>query len=212
MTEREFGELATEEILSALAHDRERTCSRYEGEFTESFIRDIAACTTFVDCGAEYGYYVGLALKYGPRGIAIHAFEPEPARCAALNNTFAYDPNVRVYETALADKPTSTVALKPGVGISMSLVGALHSDGDRIRVQTACLDDMVKSVDLLKIDVEGAEDRVLRGATRLIHDCRPTLYLELHGEDALSLWALRFLESLDYPTPTWPRCVLRRPL
>ncbi len=59
-------------------------------------------------------------------------------------------------------------------------------------VQVLKLDEMlfehdISSVDLVKIDVEGAEENVLDGALRLIHEIRPIWFLELDDSRAKSM-------------------------
>ena len=52
-------------------------------------------------------------------------------------------------------------------------------DKEAVDVQAHPLDDMVENVDLLKIDVEGMETRVLAGAQRILTKDRPTIQIEL---------------------------------
>ena len=51
--------------------------------------------------------------------------------------------------------------------------------------------------DLIKIDVEGAEARVLRGCRRILSDFRPVLFLALHGDDQRTQCA-RILRDCGY--------------
>lgn len=64
-----------------------------------------------------------------------------------------------------------------------SVTGNSQAGGERARilVPTVTLDQLLDAVlppTLVKIDVEGAEVEVLKGATRLLRECRPVLYLE----------------------------------
>jgi hypothetical protein len=77
------------------------------------------------------------------------------------------------------------------------------SDGER--TQTVAIDDVIDgAVRFIKVDVEGAEGRALRGANRLLERSRPTLLVELHphllpmvsGETPAALIA--WMASLDY--------------
>ena len=76
------------------------------------------------------------------------------------------------------------------------------------RVESRTLDSVlndlgVNQVDVLKIDVEGAEMGVLRGAREMLSRCRPTLMVELDDQllatmDASSDEVKRFLASFGY--------------
>ena len=77
--------------------------------------------------------------------------------------------------------------------------------GDGEPTGTVAIDDVVEgAVRFIKVDVEGAEGRALRGASRLLEHSRPTLLVELHphllpmvsGETPAALIA--WMASLDY--------------
>ena len=70
-------------------------------------------------------------------------------------------------------------------------------------VDDYCKENGIVKVDLVKIDTEGYELRVLKGATRLLQDSKPTLYIEVNddnlreqGDSALAI--IEFLSSLGY--------------
>ena len=80
-------------------------------------------------------------------------------------------------------------------------MGHLSAQG-ALQIQTLSLDELVSSggaplPDHIKIDVEGAEMLVLRGAERLLRECHPTLYLATDLED-LHQDCCRFLAALAY--------------
>ena len=74
-------------------------------------------------------------------------------------------------------------------------------------VQSIALDDLAereRPPALIKLDVEGAEGRVLKGARRLLAETRPTIICELHNEqaraDVLALLAEYRVVELDGPS------------
>ena len=152
-----------------------------------------------VDVGAHYGSYSKLlADLVGPSG-KVTAFEANPTTAAGLVKRVAGRPNVSVVHSAVAEE-RGTLALRRGFGgrsATWSLEGGTADDG-MIQVPTCTLDEALgaDAVDFIKIDVEGAEMRVLAGATDVLKR-RPVLVIEVHSED-LKVAVRRHLEGLDY--------------
>lgn len=144
-----------------------------------------------VDVGANRGEVLAELLRLAPRGRHV-AVEPIPALAEALRAEF---PGVEVANAALADQTgeatfhvvetnpaLSGLRLRPDVGPGERVVP--------ITVPVARLDDLVPSdrrVSLLKVDVEGGELGVLRGAARVLGRDRPWVLFE-HGQGAPSVY------------------------
>lgn len=135
-----------------------------------------------VDVGAHRGGFVRAALELAPRG-RHRAFEPIPELAARLRARF---PGVEVHELALSDRAGEVPfhCVVPVLGLSGLRRTALVPAGAEVRlltVRTARLDDVLPPgarVDILKVDVEGAELEVLRGARGLLRRCRPHVIFE----------------------------------
>lgn len=142
-----------------------------------------------VDVGAHEGDVTRQILQSAPGGRLL-AIEPLPHLAAALR-AHAYA-GVTVEECALTDDPPSTVEflhVKNNPGYS-GLRRRDYPDEpifEHLTVQTRRLDDLVGEHGLeprfIKIDVEGAEALVLRGATHTIERYRPVIVVE-HGSAA----------------------------
>lgn len=145
-----------------------------------------------VDVGANRGIYTYWMAK---RALGVDAFEPQPAlagyiRAAKLRN-------VRVHETALSDHPGIATLLVPeddGLAriassdttdtVSVAAEAEL-GDSTEIRVQTRTLDSFgLVNVGFLKIDAEGHELAVLRGARDTIGRDRPVVFVESEARHA----------------------------
>jgi FkbM family methyltransferase len=131
-----------------------------------------------VDVGANIGYYVLLFRKgIGPDGKVI-AIEPSPENLPELLLNVernSLDKNVEIIGAAVGAL-TGTAGLKRGInsGITCDNCAAYV-----VRLDT--LDNLIGGrVDLIKIDVEGFESFVLKGATRIMSECRPILFVEIH--------------------------------
>lgn len=136
-----------------------------------------------VDVGAHAGVVLADIVRLAPDG-RHHAFEPLPEMAAALEARF---PQVAVHQLALSDARGEHEFVHmvddPGWSGFVERPTPGGQTARRLSVPTAPLDEVVgpdARVDFLKIDVEGAELEVLRGARETIARNRPTVVFE-HG-------------------------------
>ncbi len=143
---------------------------------------------TVPDLGAHLGLFtVLMARLVGPNG-RVFSFEPTPQTRAALEQTVRLNgcaAIVEVHGEAVAGA-TGTAAFYDTGHVVSNANSLVHNARSRqgLKVPTICLDDFVAecgiSVGCLKIDVEGAELELLRGARHTFLTCRPTAALSLH--------------------------------
>ncbi|HXU29407.1 MAG TPA: FkbM family methyltransferase, partial [Thermoanaerobaculia bacterium] len=133
------------------------------------------------DVGANLGYYALLfARAVGPGG-RIDCFEPEPQNLETLAENVRLNrlgESVRIHPVAVGEA-AGNVRLDPGLNGVVTEHGALEVPVRRLDDLDELLDP---PVDLLKIDVEGYEGPVLRGAEKLLARARPALFVEIHPE------------------------------
>ena len=136
-----------------------------------------------IDIGANKGVYTHLLARLVP---FVHAFEPNPKMFNVL--TRGLPVNARSYEIALSDQSGSGELLVPMSGRTKaySNQGASLSrqkvDGEHgvVHIETRTLDSYaLDNVGFIKIDVEGYEHTVLKGAKETLMQCRPTMLIEL---------------------------------
>lgn len=151
------------------------------------FVRHGDVC---VDVGAAGGTYTLLLSRLvGPEG-RVYAFEARPrsARLVDRLRRLLRVRNVVVHSLALGDRSgTTTLEIPHRFGIpftTRSFVTPSGTDGATVTAPVARLDDIVDGVPpgrltLLKIDVEGAEPAVLRGAVHVIERHRPVIVCEI---------------------------------
>ena len=161
----------------------------------------------YVDVGATRGQVLREAVRVAPEARHI-AFEPIPGLAAELAAAF---PGVECRQLAIADRPGVAEfchfrTLDGWSGLQRSLeISDAQGDPEYISVEVSTLDaevgEMVPTV--VKIDVEGAELRVLEGARKLLAQARPLLIFEhvasaaeLYGASSEALWDL--LDSAGY--------------
>lgn len=178
MTEYEYGLKAFIEIKHDVGSGHAANNERWEST-TQAFIDVIKTAQVFVDCGAEYGFYTRLALKHGPSNVRVIAFEPDPVRYGMLDG--ALGDRVTVVNTALSLIAGHVTVRKPAPGVSLSFEGLLHNEGEQFTVETTSLDAYLQGpVDVIKMDIEGAETLALFGAQELLRRYHPVLFVEFH--------------------------------
>lgn len=153
------------------------------------------------DVGAWEGVFaLFFARAVGTQGQVV-AFEPNPRSAAQLreNVTLNCFQNVRLFEIALGEVEGQAYLHVPE---GASARGHLTEGKAGTAVPVRRLDTLIAAEglpvpDFIKIDVEGAELAVLRGAQRTLVRCRPTLLIEVHPQaDHIALWTL--LRELGY--------------
>ncbi|NMG46342.1 FkbM family methyltransferase [Aromatoleum toluvorans] len=156
---------------------------------------------TAIDVGANLGALtLAMAHAVGEDGRVI-AFEPQAAIHACLAQTLADSALTQVeLQRRAVDASTGHARiprLDPASAANFGGV-SLADDGEGDEVELVRLDDLdVAACRLLKIDVEGRELDVLRGAVALIARCRPVIHVECDRPDRLAP-LLAFLREQGY--------------
>ena len=141
-----------------------------------------------IDIGANCGIVAWKMAKTVGQAGRVLAFEPNPRiadvarQVAALNGLDQID----VKTDLIADKGgrvSFTVSHVDGLGVRSSLSHDM-ADGEEIMVNAVTLDEVLREepkVDYIKIDVEGAELKVLAGAEETLAK-NPIVQIEVHGQ------------------------------
>lgn len=161
----------------------------------------------FYDIGANVGC---IALEIAAAAsVEVHAFEPQPrlAHAVAVSAKLAQLARVHVYAAAVGDHEGTIPLCLPGHSVHASIRTATR--GERtILVPVLTIDGLVARGQLpppsvIKVDVEGAEFQVLRGAQQTLQIHRPILLFEVNDnatrfgyqKDELLKW---ISEQADY--------------
>ena len=142
----------------------------------------------FVDAGANCGVYTVAAAHFaGPSGKVL-AFEPGEDSLAMLRRNVQLNRfnHVHVFPLALSESSGTARLYSHNHGASSFTLGRTE-EGDRLSfdIETATLDSVlaresITQVDVIKMDVEGAEELILRGATQLFDRCQPKVIFEIN--------------------------------
>jgi FkbM family methyltransferase len=175
---------------------------------------------TFLDAGANDGFYTIFAAKrVGSQGT-VWAFEPSGREVGRLRHNLELNRlAARIFPLALADS-SGQAELRVGAyeHAGHNTLGAFAYQTEmesKELVEVRRLDEVVSEnplarLDVIKIDVEGAELRLLRGAVETLRKYRPVLLFEvsegsLKHQDGSPEELLAFLRSENYLIYTFDR-------
>lgn len=161
----------------------------YEPAELSTVIQAIRPGTTFIDVGANVGYFT-LAAAYARPDADVHAVEPIPDNADRLDTHLAGSGirNVTVHRTAAGTGTDDLWLDATSDGAFAHEVSPDHQGA--IRAKQTTLDLLWGSlgrpeVSAIKVDVEGAELEVLRGASELLARDKPVLLIEVVDQEVL---------------------------
>jgi FkbM family methyltransferase len=172
--------------------ERVRLSARYRQlswnpEEYAAFRAAVTSGDTVLDVGANIGAYTLLFAQWVGRAGRVVAFEPTPAAVAGLRHQLRLNglaDRVDVVESAVADVVGTASFAADRVSGSNALIAAGRAGDHAITVRTTSLDAFCEAHGLrpqvIKIDVEGTEMEVLRGARRTLSVPGVQTFLELH--------------------------------
>jgi len=164
----------------------------HEQELIDLFKLNVNLDSIFVDVGAHVGTWT---LQLYPFFQHVVAFEPNPAAYESLKANLKMNDikNVTVVKMALWNKPIGKMKMSIYASPSHSTLLPVHpipeDTGERlgeIEVDTTSIDDYLTAhwdngkIGLIKIDTEGAEVQVIKGALRTLKKHKPAIVIEIH--------------------------------
>ena len=183
----------------------------YEAATFDFLQRNCPVGGTFLDCGAHIGLFSVVGAQIVGKTGKVFSFEPTPKTRETLSEVVRLNDCQNIVEVrneAIAKESGSAVFFDTGGDVSNanSLVQTV-GHADRLTVPTVSIDDFTArcqmQINLVKIDVEGAELDALRGGLQTFQNQRPPLSLGLHpnaiaetGASLEEIW--NFLSQLDY--------------
>lgn len=167
--------------LLVLANEDVGRCIYYgrNFEFPETrFLEKIITCDSLcIDIGANVGYFTMLMAKNAPRGL-VYAFEPIPLNASMLRTSAELNSfkNIEIIESVVGESNGEISLSQSKDSAYSSIKDTARKPVERlIQVRMVTLDSFtrqrsIKSIHVLKVDVEGAEGLVLNGARELLSD------------------------------------------
>ena len=142
----------------------------------------------FIDIGANIGAYSLIASKLVEKTGMVIAFEPvNTINKMLIENIMMNDlTNITVEKKAVYDQNTNLelfISNEQNMGMS-SILNHSHESGEKQKIEAITLDNYVQlkklaKIDLVKIDIEGAEIHALKGMKQSLVKFKPTLIIEI---------------------------------
>lgn len=195
------------EINDPDAYNFCRILPNYDVKLTRFFLKNLKHDDIFYDIGANYGLYTYLALELCRE---VHAFEPIPYIIESIEKNTKQEIESRklfLNNVAISNKngKTKFYLYKENPGSSSLIMNYLNrEDKIVIEVDLITLESYLKTHNcptFIKMDVEGAEDLVIKGGINFFEDYCPLIVLEVwstknNGE--ISMKAVNLLRTLGY--------------
>ncbi|HSW54282.1 MAG TPA: FkbM family methyltransferase [Ignavibacteriaceae bacterium] len=161
---------------------------------------------TIIDVGGNLGFFVLILTDLINDSGKIYSFEPSNRLNKKLASTIRINnlKNVEIINLALGEaEGSTTLHYNPKQSGLSSIVSDFEENSLSEEIKITTLNKFSENipgrVSFIKIDTEGYEPQVLRGAKELIFRDKPTIYIELGGEyQASSADALKILNELNY--------------
>ena len=149
-----------------------------EGYVLKYVASKLSGPLTIFDVGANKGQYASMVLKNVKLPFQLYSFEPQKSAFADLKNITAAT-HFKPFNMGMgSEKKQETLYNQIEGSVFASVVKTSHDHvaEDRVKketidlstIDTFCEEHAVKTIDLLKIDVEGYEIEVLKGAKKMI--------------------------------------------
>ncbi len=171
------------DIDDSICRHMKQSLTFWEPRHLISSLNHLTADSVVVDCGANFGNH---AIFYAQHCKTVHAIEPVPGLLQLLKFNMSLNKitNILTYGNVLSDSVETFVA---DIAHCIDAGGVMNWGTPQFKndphggFKSCRLDDLVSGkVDWLKIDVEGAEYRVLAGAQRIL-ESKPVIWLEEHN-------------------------------
>jgi len=145
---------------------------REGGEKTLRFNYPLTCQSTVFDIGGYRGYFVReIVARYDPH---VYVFEPVPEFFEQLVKEFGANPKAKMYNYGLSDGDSISQMLLAGESSTIYMAGEMQATVQLRDIQTVVQELGITRIDLIKINIEGGEYKLLRRmlATGLVSICR----------------------------------------
>jgi FkbM family methyltransferase len=186
----------------------------YEPDLTTLLDLFLPPGGTFYDIGSNWGYVALFAATQPNFCGQVHAFEPFAPSFADLTQIVqeaGLNARIQCHQVALSDQDGVAAMRRVGVHSGTATMEAVGPDRHPAAIRMATLDSLgLPDPDFIKIDAEGAEEKILRGARRLLDRRRPMIVFESwrnFHDRAQTLGSLQLLSEAGYVffQPCWMR-------
>lgn len=142
---------------------------------------------TVLDIGANIGELtLNFAKQVGANG-KIFSFEPSPINFRKCSHNISLNENLKnkitLFNLALGEKEgVAYLQTRDEHNLGMNSIGETGVEVQMKTLDAVVLENKIQQCDLIKMDVEGFELKVLKGAVKTISDFKPILFMEMNNE------------------------------
>ena len=172
-----------------LPQDKQMWIGTWELDFAEALQQYVQPGWVCYDIGGYKGYYSGVMALKGASNVFV--FEPMPGNIEKIKKLIALNPSlpITLKEYAVSDNNGQAVfKLMPEETMGKLATSSFQKEDEAVTsltVDCITLDELISKgtpePDFIKIDVEGAEEFVLKGANELLQRKKPFLMIEVHS-------------------------------
>ena len=178
----------------------------YEMPFAAYLAQRVPERAVAYDIGGWHGFYTGIMAARGAK--EVHVFEPLPDNIQRINTLKSLNPGftIDIHAYALGARDgTAELVVMPSTSMAKLAESEFQKEiftSDRVIVRLAKIDTLVSASEipppaLIKMDVEGAELKVLQGAIDVLNRYQPIIFVEVHSP-ALLTECERVLNAVGY--------------
>jgi FkbM family methyltransferase len=165
---------------------------RYEPRTAQAIKQNLSAGGTFWDIGANVGLFSLLASKIVGPGGRVCSFEPSPEVFKLLSANTRGLHSIRAIQCGVGNADAVAAFATQGLSSAASFVEDVTEINQaylpetpirKVEVNIRKVDTLAKELGpprLIKVDVEGFEAEVLKGASWILSNVRPILIIEIH--------------------------------
>lgn len=172
-------------LCGGKTHDSEIRLAKF-------LVQEVKEGDCFLDLGAHYGYFSLLASKIVGKTGQVHSFEPSPKTFNILQKNEGLQNNISAYNLAVSDLNEDLIFHEfPNLYSEYNAINIEQfkdaswyqkNQAQKIKVKSVKLDDFIAEKKLfpamIKIDVEGAEFKVISGMMNFLQENAPILIVE----------------------------------
>lgn len=181
-------------FLVKMPDDKGIWTGTYEIDFATRLAASVRPGKVAYDIGSWHGFFAGVMSAQG--ACRVHVFEPLPANADRIRSLVALNPDraITLHAAAVGERESEMdLMIMPETSMAKLETSTFQADNKsatRVRVKVRSIDAMIAAGEieppaLMKIDVEGAEAMVLRGARETIRRYRPVIFAEVHSSALL---------------------------
>jgi FkbM family methyltransferase len=178
----------------------------YEIDFAKQLAANVTPRAVTYDIGGWHGFFAGVMAAQG--ASQVHVFEPLPANAERIRDLVSLNPErkITLHKVAVGEtEGEMDLLIMPYTSMAKLEASTFQPDAtaaERVRVKVRSIDTMIENGEiappaLIKIDVEGAELLVLKGAAAALRHYRPVVFAEVHSSRLLKE-CKDLLEAIGY--------------